>query len=154
MALSVFANVDLKNSFLAPGKDVIFGITQKPLYVTSSNLVRQYMTNKVIFLNLFCNLKSNLSLVSGPFCLLKGTGLESKNNVNFLRSFENRPSKYLNLKELLACNSCFGFLIKNENWSRFSFWCTFSALCYYKNVPYLIIYYQLTKFECYTIFSF
>ena len=38
--------------------DVIFGITQKPLYITSSTLVRQYITNKGIFLNLFRNLKS------------------------------------------------------------------------------------------------
>ena len=29
-------------------EDVIFGITQKLLYVTSSNLVRQYITNKVL----------------------------------------------------------------------------------------------------------
>ena len=30
--------------------DVIFGITQKPLDNTSSNLVREYITNKYIFL--------------------------------------------------------------------------------------------------------
>ena len=45
--------------------DVIFGLTQKSLYIISSNLVR-YITNKRIFLNLFCNLKSNWSLVPGP----------------------------------------------------------------------------------------
>ena len=45
--------------------DVIFGITQKPLYITSSNLVREYILNKGIFLNLFCNLKSDWSLVPG-----------------------------------------------------------------------------------------
>ena len=29
--------------------DVIFGITQKQLYITSSNLFRKYVTNKGIF---------------------------------------------------------------------------------------------------------
>ena len=48
---------------------VRFGITQKPLYITpSSNLVRYYITNKEIFVNLFHNLKSNISLVPGPAC--------------------------------------------------------------------------------------
>ena len=47
--------------------DVSFGITQKPLYTISSNLVRQYITNKGIFLNLFCNMKSDWSLVPDPF---------------------------------------------------------------------------------------
>ena len=37
--------------------DVIFGITERPLYVMLSNWVRQYITNKRIILNLFCNLK-------------------------------------------------------------------------------------------------
>ena len=48
--------------------DVISGITQKPLYIISSNLVRQYITYKEIFLNSFCNLMSNLYLVPGPYC--------------------------------------------------------------------------------------
>ena len=48
--------------------DVIFGITQKSFNITSSNLVRQYITNKRIFLNLFCNLKSDWSQVPGPLC--------------------------------------------------------------------------------------
>ena len=47
---------------------VIFGITQKMPYTTPSNLVRQYITNKEIFLNLFYNLKRDWSLVPGPFC--------------------------------------------------------------------------------------
>ena len=33
--------------------DVIFRITQKPLYITASNLFRQYVTNKGSFLNRF-----------------------------------------------------------------------------------------------------
>ena len=72
--------------------DVIFGITQKELYITSSNLVRWYITNKGIFLNLFRCLKSNWWLVPDPFCFsqlcpLKGTGFERKNKLNFLKAF-------------------------------------------------------------------
>ena len=68
---------------------VIFGITQKPLYITWSNLIGYYITNKEVFVNLFYNLKSNWSVVPGPFrfwklCWLKGTGFERKNKVNFL----------------------------------------------------------------------
>ena len=33
--------------------DIIFGITQKLLYITSSSLVRQYVTNKGMFLTCF-----------------------------------------------------------------------------------------------------
>ena len=39
--------------------DVNFGITQKPLHIASSNLVRKYVTNKETFPNLFINLKSD-----------------------------------------------------------------------------------------------
>ena len=49
---------------------VIFGITRKPLYITPSNLVRQYITKKEIFLNLFCNLKRDWPLVPGHWSLL------------------------------------------------------------------------------------
>ena len=42
--------------------DVIFGITQEWLYITTSNLVWWYVTSKEIFVNLFCNLKSDWSL--------------------------------------------------------------------------------------------
>ena len=44
------------------------GLTQKLLYITLSNLVKNYITNKEIFLNLFLNLKSDWSLVAGLFC--------------------------------------------------------------------------------------
>ena len=72
--------------------DVIFGITQWLLYIKSSNLVRQYIMNKEIFLNLFCNLKSDWSLVPDPFCFkefhpLKGTGFERKNKVSYFKAF-------------------------------------------------------------------
>ena len=68
----------------------IFGITQKELYITSSNLV----TNKGIFLNLFCNLKSNWSLALAPFVFdnfvhFKGLGSKGKNKVSFLRLSDN-----------------------------------------------------------------
>ena len=71
--------------------DVIFGITQKLLRITS-NLVRQYITNKGIFLNFFRNLKSDWSLVPDSFCFLlfcpiKKTGFERKNKVNFFKGF-------------------------------------------------------------------
>ena len=63
--------------------DAIFEITQQPFYITSSDLVKWDITNKGIFLNLFGNLKSDWTLVPGPFCfwklcLLKGTGFERK----------------------------------------------------------------------------
>ena len=48
--------------------DVNFGIGQKSLYIKSSNLVKkQYVSNKGIFPKLLCNLKSDWSLVPGPF---------------------------------------------------------------------------------------
>ena len=50
--------------------DVIFGINQKLLYITSSNLGRQYTTNKRIVLNLFSKLKNDGSLVPDPFLFL------------------------------------------------------------------------------------
>ena len=46
--------------------DVIFRITQKLLDIISSNSVRYYITNKGIFLNLFCNLNSDWSQGQGP----------------------------------------------------------------------------------------
>ena len=60
--------------------DLVFGITQKLIYITLSNLVRQYITNKGIFLNMFCNLKSDWSLVPGTLLgylpnLERGLGL-------------------------------------------------------------------------------
>ena len=58
------------------------------------------------------------------------------------------------LKEFLVCNGCFGLFTKTKNGSGTSFWCTFSAWFFHKNVPYLILY-QLTKFQYHIyIFSF
>ena len=45
--------------------DITFGISKEP--PASSNLVKSYLTNKEIFLNLFYNLKSNWSLVQVTF---------------------------------------------------------------------------------------
>ena len=72
--------------------DIIFEITPKLINIKSSHLVRQYITNKGIFLNLFCNLESDWSLVPDPFyfwelCPLKGTGFERKNKVIFFKAF-------------------------------------------------------------------
>ena len=48
--------------------DLFFGITQKLLYIASSNLVREYISNKGIFLNFFFNLKCNWLVVPDSFC--------------------------------------------------------------------------------------
>ena len=48
--------------------DAILAPTQELFHISSSNLVRYYITNWGIFLNLFRNLKSDLSLVPDPFC--------------------------------------------------------------------------------------
>ena len=55
------------------------------------------------------------------------------------------------LKEILACNVCFGLFSKIKKGSRASFCCTFSAWFFHKNVSYLILY-QWTKFQCHTLF--
>ena len=55
------------------------------------------------------------------------------------------------LKEFFACNGCFGLFTKIKKGSGTSFWCTFSAWIFHKNVPYLIVY-QWTKFECHIFF--
>ena len=54
------------------------------------------------------------------------------------------------LKEFLACNGCFGLFSKITKGSGASFWCTFSAWFFHKNVPYLILY-QWTKFQCHNL---
>ena len=54
------------------------------------------------------------------------------------------------LKEFLACNGCFGLFSKIKKGSGASFWCTFSAWFFHKNVPYLILY-QWTKFQCHNL---
>ena len=62
------------------------------------------------------------------------------------------PFKYtLFLKEFLACNDYSGLFSKTKKGSRASFWCTFFALFFHKNFPYLILY-QWTKFQCHTLF--
>ena len=48
--------------------DVVYEITQILLFITSSNLLWKYFTNKGIFLNLLCNLKNDWSVVPDPFC--------------------------------------------------------------------------------------
>ena len=47
------------------------------------------------------------------------------------------------LKDFIACNGCF--------LSGASIWCAFSALFFYKNIPYLILY-QWTKFQYHVLF--
>ena len=55
------------------------------------------------------------------------------------------------LKELFACNGCFWLFTKIKKGFGTSYWCTFSAWFFRKNVWYLILY-QLTKFQCHTFF--
>ena len=57
------------------------------------------------------------------------------------------------LKEFLACIGCFGLFTKIKEGSGTSFWNTFSACFFHKNVPYLILY-QLTKFQCHISMSY
>ena len=138
--------------------DVIFRTTQKPFYIASSNLVRYIMYVIWIFLNLFCKLMRDHSLVSGPFsfflwsCSLKGIGFETKNKVNFFKGFliilfQN----ILFLKQFLECNSCFSLYCKIKKGSGTSCWCTFSPCFFHKNVPYLILLWW-TKFQCHNSF--
>ena len=54
-------------------------------------------------------------------------------------------------KEYLMCNGCFELFNKIRKGSGANFSSTFSARFFHKNVPYLILY-QLTKFQCYTLF--
>ena len=91
----------------------IFGITQKELYITSSNLV----TNKGIFLNLFCNLKNNWSLALAPFVFhnfvhFEGLGSKEKNKVSFLRLSDNPLTNLLFAKEFLECSGFFSLITK------------------------------------------
>ena len=55
------------------------------------------------------------------------------------------------LKEFLACNGCFGLFTKIKKGSGTSFWCTFFAWFFHRNVTYFILY-QWTKFQCHTFF--
>ena len=46
-------------------------------------------------------------------------------------------------KSFLEWVSCFGLFAEIKNWFGTSFWCTYSAYCFRRNIPYLILY-QLT----------
>ena len=101
--------------------DVIFGITQKQLHITSSNLVRWYITHKEIFLNLFCNLKRDWSLVPDPFCFwwlcqLKGTWFEKK---NFFSKIKKEPGASF---YVLAFYVPYSILYQ---WAKFQFYTLF-----------------------------
>ena len=86
--------------------NVIYRITQKPFNITSSTLIRLCITNKTIFLNLFCNTNSDCSLVPGPFfdkfVYWKRLGSKEKRNLPFLRLFDNHLSKNLTFK-IISC---------------------------------------------------
>ena len=55
------------------------------------------------------------------------------------------------LKEFLAGNGCFGLFSKTKKGSGASFWSTFSAWFFDKNVPFLILY-QSTTFQRHNLF--
>ena len=55
------------------------------------------------------------------------------------------------LKEFFAWNGSFGLFTKIKKVPGTSFWCTFLAWFFHKNVPYLILY-QWTKFQCHSFF--
>ena len=107
-------------------------------------MVRWYIPNKGIFLNLFWNPNSDWSLVPGLFCFMffvYWKGLGSKENLIIL--FQN----ILLSKEFLACNGCFGLFNKIIKRFGTSFCCIFSAWFFCKNVLYLILP-LWTKFQC------
>ena len=122
---------------------VISGIIQKLLCITPSNLVRWYITNKEIFVNFFRSLNNDRPLVPGLLFLItlsfKETGFEEKIKLMFLKVFDNPASKYLVLQEFIACNGCFELFTKIKKESGTSFWSTFSAWFFHKNVPYYSI---------------
>ena len=92
---------------------LILEITQKPFYITSSNLVRYYITNKGVSLNFsWTNLKRDWSLVPIPFCfhsLVHWKGLDWKEKIKstLLRLFDNLFSKYLVFKRISCMHLLF-----------------------------------------------
>ena len=91
---------------------------------------------------MFRNLKRDWSLVPGPFyfykfCVFKRTVVEWKNIVTFLLIifFQN----ILFSAEFVACSGCFMLFTKVKKESATSFFPTFSAWLFHKNVPYLIL---------------
>ena len=70
-------------------------------------------------------------------------------NLSFLRLFDNPLSKYIVLKQFLACNDCFWLFTKIIKRSGTSFCCTFSAWFFCKNILYLIL---QCHAQCHTFF--
>ena len=71
-----------------------------------------------MFMNLFCNLKKDWSLVPGSFCFLqfcplKGTEFKRKNKVAFLRLFDNPLSKYITVKRISCMQWLFWVVYQN-----------------------------------------
>ena len=90
--------------------------------------------------------KFQVPFVFGNFVQWKGLGSKEK-NLTLIILFQN----ILFSKKFLACNGCFELFTKMKKGSGTSFWCTFSAWFFHKNVLYLILY-QWTKFKCHTFF--
>ena len=101
----------------------IFGITKKPLYISSSSFVKQYITNKEFFPIFFVTWRANSHYFQNR-----------KNKTNFLI---NLFWNILYLKEFLACYCCpwpLFRLAKSKKRSGTSFWCIFSAWFFHKYI--------------------
>ena len=77
--------------------------------------------------------------------------MERKSKVYFFNGFWYSPFKISYFQKNFACNDCFGLFTKIKKGSGTSFWCTFSAWFFPKNVPHLILY-QWPRFQCHTFF--
>ena len=78
--------------------------------------------------------------------------MKEKIKLTFLRLFDDPISKYLFLKEFLACNGCFELFAKMKRGLGLAFAHIFLVIFSIKNVSYLLLY-QLAKFQCHTFFS-
>ena len=77
--------------------------------------------------------------------------MSENKKLTFLRLFDNPLSKYLVLKRISCMQWLFGLFSKIKKGSGTSFWCTFSAWPFLKNVLHLILY-QRTTFQCHNSF--
>ena len=82
----------------------------------------------------------------------QGLGSKEKLKLTFLMLFDNPLSKYLSFKRNSCIQNLFWIFSRIKKVYGDSFWCTFSAWFFDKNVFYLILY-ERAKFQCH-IYSF
>ena len=115
----------------------------------------KYITDKIIFLKLFCSLKIDWSLVSGIFCFsscrLKGTGFERKIKLTFLRRFDNPLSEFLIFKIISYMQCALGYFPKFKRGLGRAFGAHFLYGFSIRIFSYLLLC-QLIKFQCHTFF--